>query len=261
MIDSKLRGTDQMQVSIQAARRRQHSLFVARERLNEGLVSSYLTSTEVIIEHDMADQSAHAKNPSSHAGDPTRSSGHLAALAYALRGIVRYTAYTSDVGEAFRPVVHVNMVRAAYAASWGYVIGDVAYDTYDKKTRHGLGTADLWHTGTKRVVFQSIASMALPAFTIHSLVHYSKSHIFKPHFPHYVKWGPTCCGLAVVPALPFMYDYPIEVACDWFWFRFVPLSDRARAILLAEHAAHAAGHHHAPEGTQSKVDKALGDHH
>jgi len=37
----------------------------------------------------------------------------------------RYLAYTSDVGEAFRPVVKSYIVKGAYAVSWCYVLGDV----------------------------------------------------------------------------------------------------------------------------------------
>lgn len=36
-------------------------------------------------------------------------------------------AFTSDVGEAARPVVHPRIVTAAYGISWLYCIGDVAF--------------------------------------------------------------------------------------------------------------------------------------
>lgn len=49
---------------------------------------------------------------------------YLAYLAR-FRAIVRYLAYTSDVGEAFRPIVNPKIVSAAYAISWSYVIGRV----------------------------------------------------------------------------------------------------------------------------------------
>ena len=35
----------------------------------------------------------------------------------------RYVAYTSDIGEAFRPVVPPWLVTAAYGVSWAYVAG------------------------------------------------------------------------------------------------------------------------------------------
>lgn len=45
----------------------------------------------------------------------------------------RYVAYTSDIGEAFRPVVPPMLVTAGYAVSWAYLIGDVGYEGYKAK--------------------------------------------------------------------------------------------------------------------------------
>lgn len=85
---------------------------------------------------------------------------------------------TSDIGEAFRPVVHPTLVTAAYGVSWLYLSGDVAYETF-KAHRRGPTPLEastyseptrLALTAVQRSLFQSVASMALPAFTIHSLV-------------------------------------------------------------------------------------------
>ena len=40
----------------------------------------------------------------------------------------RYLAYTSDLGEAFRPNINPAFVKGAYAVSWMYLGGDVAYE-------------------------------------------------------------------------------------------------------------------------------------
>lgn len=48
----------------------------------------------------------------------------------ALLSAQRYVAYTSDIGESFRPVAHPNLVRTAYGISWAYLIGDVAHEGY-----------------------------------------------------------------------------------------------------------------------------------
>jgi fission process protein 1 len=53
-----------------------------------------------------------------------------ARLRTAIRASSRYLAYSSDVGEAFRPIVHPLLVRAAYGVSWAYVGLDVAYEGY-----------------------------------------------------------------------------------------------------------------------------------
>lgn len=46
----------------------------------------------------------------------------------------RYLAYTSDVGEAFRPIVPPAIVSAAYGISWLYLGLDVSYEGY--KSHH-----------------------------------------------------------------------------------------------------------------------------
>lgn len=44
-------------------------------------------------------------------------------------------AYTSDMGEAFRPVVPAWIVKSAYGISWAYVLGDVAFEGYKERVR------------------------------------------------------------------------------------------------------------------------------
>eukprot|EP01119_Soliformovum_irregulare_P012018 TRINITY_DN3087_c0_g1_i1.p1 TRINITY_DN3087_c0_g1~~TRINITY_DN3087_c0_g1_i1.p1 ORF type:complete len:272 (-),score=74.46 TRINITY_DN3087_c0_g1_i1:139-888(-) len=127
----------------------------------------------------------------------------------------RYLAFTSDVGEAFRPLVNPFFVRAAYGVSWAYVVGDVSYEGYKawkvQKDPQTVGAIML-----KRGLFQGIASMALPAFTIHTVVKQS-SRFFVNSSPRLKLWGPTTLGLLTVPALPFMFDHPVEKALDVTW--------------------------------------------
>ncbi|GAD94384.1 conserved hypothetical protein [Paecilomyces variotii No. 5] len=185
----------------------------------------------------------------------------------------RYVAYTSDIGESFRPVAHPFLVRGAYAISWTYILGDVAHEGYKAYLRNrrvlappseaykdatdlnlphvmrGMATgnisgsltskpspdgpneadADLvpWPTAhipliedyrvimAKRAVFQSIASMGLPAFTIHSVVKYSGKYLRNTKNTLIRTWGPIGLGLAVVPFLPYLFDKPIEEAVEW----------------------------------------------
>lgn len=63
-------------------------------------------------------------------------------LRTAMRAASRYTAYTSDIGEAFRPVVAPWVVTSAYGISWLYLLGDVSYETYKAKIQ-GPSTTDL----------------------------------------------------------------------------------------------------------------------
>ncbi|KIY45878.1 hypothetical protein FISHEDRAFT_66671 [Fistulina hepatica ATCC 64428] len=151
-----------------------------------------------------------------------------ARLRTALRAGTRYIAYTSDVGEAFRPVVVPWVVTAAYAVSWAYLFTDVSYETYKAKLRgpsaHETNfseTTRLGLTVVQRATFQSIASMGLPALTIHTTVSQVKRAFKNVANPRIKAWGPTMTGLAVVPILPYLFDHPVEVATDkaFDWIR------------------------------------------
>ncbi|KAG6866525.1 hypothetical protein C0991_003069 [Blastosporella zonata] len=152
-----------------------------------------------------------------------------ARLRTALRAGTRYIAYTSDVGEAFRPVVPPWVVTAAYGVSWLYLAGDVGYESYkahhrgptpieaanfSEPTRIGI-------TAVQRAAFQSIASMALPAFTIHTAVAQAKKAFKNTQNVRLKTWGPTATGLAIVPILPYLFDHPVEHVTDraFDWIR------------------------------------------
>lgn len=236
-----------------------------------------------------------------------------AAYAMRLKTVIvtssRYVAYSSDIGEAFRPLTRPEVVRGAYAISWLYILGDVGFAGYkaaqqyealsksssgpvyrfeseaaqyadsalssaranlplenllDAKTlaslsatdkvelrkRHAERVAQQEHHGAtvdpsqvsetthvglimaRRAVFQSLASMALPAFTIHSIVRYSAPVFAKAKSARIRASGPTVAGLLFVPALPFLFDHPVEHVVD---FAFDWIQQR---LLGGEQAAH-----------------------
>ena len=67
----------------------------------------------------------------------------------------------------------------------------------------------------QRAIFQSVASMGLPAFTIHSVVRYSGRALKNNANKTLRTYGPIGLGLAVVPFLPFLFDKPVENAVEW----------------------------------------------
>ncbi|EKV15921.1 Carbonic anhydrase [Penicillium digitatum] len=177
----------------------------------------------------------------------------------------RYVAYTSDIGESFRPIAHPWLVRSAYTISWTYLLGDVGHEGYKAYLRNwqalapsgeaykdasqpsqnqiirGMATGNMtignkaeskdglssWPTPeiplaedyrmvmAKRAVFQSIASMGLPAFTIHSVVRYSGQMVKGVKTAFIRTWTPIGLGLAVVPFLPYIFDHPVDEAVEW----------------------------------------------
>ncbi|KAK4173605.1 mitochondrial 18 KDa protein-domain-containing protein [Triangularia setosa] len=194
----------------------------------------------------------------------TDSNVRYAAYASRFRTILlsahRYVAYTSDIGESFRPVAHPNWVRAAYGISWAYILGDVSYEGYkaywhnqrtlnpsielnshQKKLLGVEATHDATTTSPsapvgltpgvvspledyrtvmlQRGIFQSLASMGLPAFTIHSVVRYSGRAMKDVKNKTIRTWGPIGLGLAVVPFLPRIFDKPVENAVEWVFHK------------------------------------------
>jgi fission process protein 1 len=79
-------------------------------------------------------------------------------------------------------------------------------------------------TFVKRALFQSTASMLLPALTIHQTVHVA-SMIMKK-FGGKNRWIPTIAGLAMIPALPFMFDHPIEHLLDNAFDKYWPIKNK-----------------------------------
>ncbi|RFU29052.1 hypothetical protein B7463_g7293, partial [Scytalidium lignicola] len=196
-----------------------------------------------------------------HAPDSTESNLRYAAYASRIRTALlsahRYVAYTSDIGESFRPVAHPRLVRAAYGISWAYILGDVAHEGYKaycsnqkilhpelpriaEKAHYNDGMIDHINPAeleaelkpvkitpledyrtvmAQRAIFQSIASMGLPAFTIHSIVRYSGRALKNAKSVRIRMYGPIGLGLAAVPALPFLFDKPVEEAVEWVFHK------------------------------------------
>ena len=199
---------------------------------------------ELVASLEKNEQEAWSAMYDGTAPDSTESNVRYAAYASRLRTIMlsahRYVAYTSDIGESFRPVAHPYWVRGAYAVSWMYLIGDVGNEGRKAWLRnqevlhpekfvgqnHGEGGGvvgaikgaaqnlqesvasvtgqtpaspmpghvaaidDYRTVMVQRAVFQGIASMGLPAFTIHSLVKYSGMAMKNVKNTRIRTWGP-----------------------------------------------------------------------
>lgn len=218
-----------------------------------------------------------SSSTSSSSVDSTDTSYRYAAYATRFRTILlsahRYVAYTSDIGESFRPIAHPWLVRGAYGISWAYLIGDVSHEGYKAYLRNrraltppgeaykdasdishdqilrGMATGDIggplkgltgkdteskendsvtpWPTTeislaedyrmvmAKRAVFQSIASMVLPAFTVHSVVKHSGRMLRGAKTTLVRTWGPIgVCSRSVALFVSFL-GLLTSFASDW----------------------------------------------
>ncbi|KAJ4183447.1 hypothetical protein NW759_017078 [Fusarium solani] len=71
----------------------------------------------------------------------------------------------------------------------------------------------------QRALFQSIASIGLPAFTIHSIVRHSGRVMNNFKRKTLRMWTPIGLGLSVVPFLPSLFDKPVENAVEWVFYK------------------------------------------
>ncbi|POW21709.1 hypothetical protein PSHT_02009 [Puccinia striiformis] len=147
----------------------------------------------------------------------------------------RYLAYTSDIGEAFRPVVNSKVVTGAYGISIAYVLGDVAYEGWKGHLQAQGDPNDNLVIGLKvarRAAFQGTA--ITPLFAI-------RRSLFSPIWPtrefnrldrrqvcnsrglfedktdwdHHVDFSfSLLVGLGIIPFLPTLFDEPVEHFVD-----------------------------------------------
>eukprot|EP01038_Epipyxis_sp_PR26KG_P013458 gene13458-18052_t len=136
----------------------------------------------------------------------------------------RYLAFTSDFGEALRPVVHKRIVNATYAVAFGYCFADIGYEAYKLHNRGYVTEKNEPMTMTQCVVerttFQAIASITLPAVIIHTTVDVAK-HATK-RIGRFTKWGPSIIGLSVIPLLPLFIDEPVEKGLEYIFENYGP---------------------------------------
>lgn len=67
---------------------------------------------------------------------PGRYAVFAARLRTAITSGIRFSAYSSEVGEAFRPVTKPIVIRTLYGISWSYVLGDVGYAGYKAREQY-----------------------------------------------------------------------------------------------------------------------------
>ncbi|KAM5194516.1 mitochondrial fission process protein 1 [Mantella aurantiaca] len=132
---------------------------------------------------------------------------------------VRYLGYANEVGESFRALVPKALVWASYGVATAYVTADAA----DK----GLKAAEVnkdSHGKTKSVtvavidtfVWQALASVAIPGFTINRLCAaslYIMGRVTRWPLPAR-KWATTAIGLSAIPVIITPIDRSVDFLLD-----------------------------------------------
>jgi fission process protein 1 len=183
----------------------------------------------------------HEHHKIAHSVSLQESELRYAAYTLGLSRIFRYLAFTSDFGEALRPVVHKRIVTATYGVAFAYCFADVAWEAYktndchtnpQSKYREGeegkkYMTMSVTQCVVERSTFQAFASLALPALIIHKTVHYANIGFKK--LGRFTKWGPSIVGLSLIPLLPVYLDAPVEHAIEYGFHHYGPWAKKEHA--------------------------------
>lgn len=143
-------------------------------------------------------------------------------LAYGMRvsrmlgSYSRYTAYSSDVGEAFRPVVSPIVVKSTYGLAISYIGADILWNAKRASDEKRSVPRAVVHA----TVFQGLASLFVPFVVIHTAVDVSKRAFKQMNKFH--RWGPTTVGLSIIPLLPSYVDEPIEELLEHGFEKYWP---------------------------------------
>ena len=140
-------------------------------------------------------------------------------LARAMKGLNnlmiagRPLAYASELGESVRPLVPKLLVKSLYGISWGYIILDTIAKTYSVRDQ---GREKMSFYATDLFIWHGLASMMLPALTIHSIVKFS-GRVIKKFANPISKLGkivPTIFGLASIPFIIHPLDHATDIGMD-----------------------------------------------
>jgi fission process protein 1 len=127
----------------------------------------------------------------------------------------RYIAYTSDVGEAFRPVLDERVVKAGYAVAIAYVVTEIGLTTHRAQSKG----EDVKRAFAQVTTFQMLGSLIVPSIVLHTGVSQATKVFIKVQ--RFQRWGPSAVGLAMIPFMPTLIDEPIEHAVhsafDAYW--------------------------------------------
>jgi fission process protein 1 len=121
---------------------------------------------------------------------------------------LRYVGYSNEIGEAFRPIVPISVVRFSYLLEMVYFISDTLHKGVHAYT-HGEGGSKTMHAlraSSYTMLWQFLASVAVPAFAINRCVKFSGYILRNSKMVSVKKVAPTLIGLWLIPLLPYVLD-------------------------------------------------------
>ncbi|OQR91078.1 hypothetical protein THRCLA_22490 [Thraustotheca clavata] len=131
-------------------------------------------------------------------------------------GPLRYLGYANELGESFRPIFP-RLVVPSYAVAGAYVL----VDTYDKAMKAEkdapptLKNVYMANAAADTLLWQSMASVVIPGFTINRVVALSKVVVDNAiKNPVAQRWLPTFLGLGAIPLIIHPIDNAVDFAMD-----------------------------------------------
>ncbi|XP_018560969.1 mitochondrial fission process protein 1 isoform X2 [Anoplophora glabripennis] len=132
---------------------------------------------------------------------------------------VRYLGYSNEVGEAFRSIIGSKWVNFTYAVATVYVLADTtdkSIKSYKVNLNEKNHLRKVIYTTTDTLVWQMLASVALPGFTINRVCALS-NFILKTtdKLPKNTRrWVVTGIGLATIPFIIKPIDELVDYVLD-----------------------------------------------
>ncbi|XP_013195178.2 mitochondrial fission process protein 1 [Amyelois transitella] len=127
---------------------------------------------------------------------------------------VRYLGYANEVGESFRALVPVKVVRASYAVAFAYCFADTAHKSLRALKNDGRPKKVLIEAGDA-LIWQTLASVVIPGFTINRICAYSQKNLAQkfPKLPPRTRgWLTVGVGLLSIPIIV----RPIDIGTTLF---------------------------------------------
>lgn len=132
----------------------------------------------------------------------------------------RPAAYTSEVGEAVRPIVPKPVIWLGYGLSFGYVFADIGLKLHDIKDKPN---DEIFWKGIDLSLWHASASIVVPAITIHTIVEsvtkiqnnlIKRGKVLPPRFR---AMFPSAIGLLSI----FGIIHPIDKGTDYMLDNFI----------------------------------------
>jgi|EP00945_MAST-04E_sp_MAST-4E-sp1_P004120 mitochondrial fission process protein 1 len=168
------------------------------------------------------------EGPVRYSGYAARAARVLAIAGKSAKAASRYIAYSSDVGEAARPLVSPMFVKSMYGVAFAYVGVDVYLHAKEASEKSNGDTTITARAGIETLVFQSLASLIVPSLIIHTAVHKCQGAVKNASNVMVKRYAPTVLGLAIIPLLPFTIDEPIEHAVEWGFEEYWPIDKEGK---------------------------------